>query len=72
MPAAGAVPAQPQMGQYRMQTPGQYAPGEAPERKSHFETELEINDFPQHARWKVGFVYHSPFGDCGGISVLSV
>lgn len=21
--------------------------------KPHFETELEINDFPQHARWKV-------------------
>ncbi|KAK9809677.1 hypothetical protein WJX73_003655 [Symbiochloris irregularis] len=53
MPAVGATPAQPQMGQYRTPQIGQYAPGEAPERKSHFETELEINDFPQHARWKV-------------------
>ncbi len=27
------------------------APGGVAER--HFESELEINDFPQHARWKV-------------------
>lgn len=25
----------------------------APQPAKHFETELEINDFPQHARWKV-------------------
>ena len=30
--------------------PGTYQP-EAD--RPHFETELEINDFPQHARWKV-------------------
>jgi len=26
------------------------------EKKPQFITELEINDFPQHARWKVGLV----------------
>ena len=30
--------------------PGAYNPAAD---KPHFETELEINDFPQHARWKV-------------------
>lgn len=25
-----------------------------PDMGPHFEAELEINDFPQHARWKVG------------------
>ena len=30
--------------------PGSYQPDA---NKPHFETELEINDFPQHARWKV-------------------
>ena len=30
--------------------PGSY---QADSQKPHFETELEINDFPQHARWKV-------------------
>ena len=29
------------------------APAAAPEPSKHFETELEINDFPQQARWKV-------------------
>lgn len=28
-----------------------------PAPAKHFETELEINDFPQHARWKVGAVH---------------
>ena len=35
--------------------PGSYQP-EAD--KPHFESELEINDFPQHARWKVGCFSH--------------
>jgi hypothetical protein len=35
--------------------PGTYQP-EAD--RPHFETELEINDFPQHARWKV--ITHLP------------
>lgn len=35
--------------------PGSYQPDA---NKPHFETELEINDFPQHARWKVRF-FHS-------------
>lgn len=34
-------------------TPYTAASGAAPSTEQHFETELEINDFPQHARWKV-------------------
>ena len=31
--------------------------GPAPDMKeAHFEAELEINEFPQHARWKVHHV----------------
>lgn len=37
--------------------PGSYQP-EAD--KPHFESELEINDFPQHARWKVALNFHPP------------
>ena len=33
---------------------GQVAQPPVPTPSKHFETELEINDFPQHARWKVG------------------
>ena len=27
--------------------------------KPHYEAELEINDFPQHARWKVSLGLHT-------------
>eukprot|EP00983_Pelagomonas_calceolata_P008075 262354-Pelagomonas_calceolata.AAC.3 len=33
----------------------QAMPGEpGAEQTKHYEAELEINDFPQHSRWKVG------------------
>ncbi len=36
-----------------------------PEAGPHFEAELEINDFPQHARWKVGAPSNSQlWGPC--------
>ena len=38
--------------------PGSYQP-EAD--KPHFESELEINDFPQHARWKVGLGFPTAY-----------
>lgn len=44
----------------RAQHPGAPWGGEG-ERASHFEAELEINHFPQTARWKVG---HHPLPDC--------
>ena len=48
-----APPTAPSIAQARaQQVPGQWAAPEE-ERVSYFETELEINDFPQHARWKV-------------------
>lgn len=31
-------------------------PGKDP-TKPHYEAELEINDFPQHSRWKVGYAH---------------
>jgi hypothetical protein len=37
-----------------MRPPGMVGALKPEEPKKHFETELEINDFPQHARWKVG------------------
>ena len=33
--------------------------GGASAPKAHYEAELEINDFPQHARWKVSRLHAS-------------
>lgn len=43
-----------QMPSYMPQAPSMWAqPGSQQPSGPHFEAELEINDFPQHARWKV-------------------
>lgn len=68
VPTAGAPPSSlPSSLLQQMMAPGAAVPGApgsaaaamqqqavAPQPAKHFETELEINDFPQHARWKVG------------------
>lgn len=43
-----------------------------PAPAKHFETELEINDFPQHARWKVGAGWRALLGARAGCCELDV
>ena len=48
--------------------PGAYNPAAD---KPHFETELEINDFPQHARWKVHLLHFTALANMHVILVES-
>ena len=43
-------------------------PQKAEEEKDQYVVELEINDFPQHARWKVG-TFHFSVCLCACVSV---
>ena len=58
--AAGQIAAKAGMGGAVLPpAPSPFAPGAGmvPLGERHFEAELEINDFPQHARWKVICIY---------------